>query len=216
MLETKPEHRLGRRAELRLTHAQRLKADHQLVEQRMQFAQFLHGESYYQRGKCTSCKRRLSSREILEGFSNSPTDTTTMCPHCKTRFQPRLIAWGRDATSNIEVLYYCPVQTLYALRGQESKRPEDLAKTLPGVYQSALLHFGSLRVAFTKVGEQIGQAIEYALGDVDGWQTKVGPFLGLLPDTHIAAIVGVSHTTIRNRRKRAGFDRYRYSARDYI
>lgn len=207
-------HRLEQRHELRLTHAQRLEAGHRLIQTRMELAQAIHGETYNQRGDCTNCGHRLTPREILEGFSDSPTDTTTKCPRCKERFQPVLIAWGQGMASSIQVHYYCPDQTLHALQGQESKGPEELAKTLPGVYQSAILHFGSLRAAFTKVGERLGRAIEYAFGDIDGWKMKVGPFLGRLPDKLIAEIVGVSHTTIGSMRKRAGIDRYRAS--DYV
>lgn len=211
MLELSLGHRIEQRAELRLTHAQRLEVGHRLIQARMELAQAIHGQTYNQQGNCTGCGYHLTPREILEGFSESPTDTTTRCPRCKTRFQPVLIAWGQGRHSSIEVKYYCPDQTLHALRGQEGSGPEELAQKLPGIYQSALLHFGSLRAAFAKVGEQIGRTIEYAHGDVEGWKMKVVPFLGQLPDTIIAGIVGVSATTIGNMRKRNGISRYRAS-----
>lgn len=204
-------HHLEQRHELRLTHAQRLEIRHRFIQVRMELAQALHGETYNQRGDCHNCGYHLTPREILEGFLPSSTDTTTQCPRCKERFQPILIAWGTGMASSIQVLYYCPDQTLHALEGQEAKRPEELAKTLPGVYQSAILHFGSLRAAFAKVVEKVGRTIEYAYGDIDGWKMKVGPFLGQLPDTIIAEIVGVSATTIGKMRKRACIPRYRAS-----
>jgi len=207
-------HRLAQRHELRLTLTQRLEARHRLILARMELAQALHGQTYNQRGNCTNCGCHLTPGEILEGFSHSPTDTTTKCPRCQTRFQPILIAWGQGKVSSIQVPYYCPSQTLHALKGQETKKPEEIAQALPGVYQSALLHFGSLRVAFAKVGERIGRIIEYAFGDIEGWKVKVGPFLGQLPDTVIAEIVGVSSTTIEKMRRREGISRYRAS--DYV
>lgn len=206
--------RLVQRHELRLTHAQRLEIGHRLIQTRMELAQAIHGETYNQRGECIGCDYRLTPREILEGFCDSPTDTSTQCPRCKTRFQPVLIAWGHGMATSIQVLYYCPEQTLHALNGQETKRPEELAKDLPGVYESALLHFGSLRAAFVKVGERLDRVIEYAYGDIDGWKMKVGPFLGQLLDKMIAQIVGVSPAMIRNMRKLAGINRYRAS--DYV
>ena len=189
-----------------------MEVEYRLAHARMELAQAIHGETYNQRGQCPNCGHHLTPREILAGFSQSSTDTTTQCPQCDARFQPILIAWGQG--SSIEVSYYCPEQTLFALMGRVNLRPKELAKELPGVYQSAILHFGSLRAAFAEVGTRDGRVVEYAFSDIDGWELKVGPFLGQLPDREIARIVGVSPTTIRRMRKREGVDRYRAS--DYV
>ncbi len=205
------EHRVEQRHELsqRLTHAQRLEVGHRLVEIQWELAQELAGEQYSARGQCPGCEHRLTAREILAGFSRSPTDTTTRCPKCKMRFQSLLIAFGRG--SSIEVNFYCPSQTLAALDGMEDMTPSELSRTLPGVYQSALVHYGSLGNAFAESGKLRGVEIIYAHADLRGWEAKVGPFLGQLPDKMIAKIVRKPTRVITTMRIAAGINPFRSS-----
>lgn len=202
-------HRLEHRQSLRLSTDQKLEVGHRMIQIRMELAESIHGRRYNQKGVCPKCGRTLTSREILEGFIDHPTDTTTECPQCTTRFQPKLVSLGIG--SSIEVSFMCSGQVLHALRDQDTKKPDEIARYLPSVFQSAVLHFGSLRAAFKRLGEKDGTPIDYPHEDFGDWKTKVRPFLGQLPDTHIAEIVGVSKTTIGNMRREQGITRYRAS-----
>lgn len=149
------------------------------------------------------CGHKLTAVEILRGFRPVPTDPTTCCPKCKTRFQARLLAQGGLAT--VEIWFLCPCQTLSQLRFWQSqgKRWEDLEKGQQGVYRSALIHFGSLKSALLQIGVN-----NYKEPPVKDWQAKIRPFLGELPDPVIARTVNQSVLTIRSYRYRLGIRGY--------
>jgi hypothetical protein len=69
---------------------------------------------------------------------------------------------------------------------------DELVMTAYG--RSALVHFGSLSAAFAKVGIEYTAEAEKR----KGWQDRIATFLGRVPDTLIAEVVGVSVTTVRN------------------
>lgn len=66
------------------------------------------------------------------------------------------------------------------------------------LYINLLAQFGSLASAFATVG------IVYANPAKESWQTTVIDYLGIIPDSQIAKIVGVSHTQIWLLRQRFG------------
>lgn len=145
------------------------------------------------------CGHKLTAVEILRGFRPVPTDPTTCCPKCKTRFQARLLASGGLAT--VEIWFLCPCQTLSQLRfwQSEGKRWEDLEKGQLGVYRSALIHFGSLKAALKQIGVD-----NYEEPPIQGWQAKIRPFLGRLPDAMIAKTVRQPARKVRSFRLQLG------------
>lgn len=181
---------LEARMEQRITTAQRL--DQQLSV-RLELLEALHGERYHPVGDCPQCNRKLTKVEILKGFNDSPTDFTTRCTGCGHRFQPKLI--HSTALSRAELPFFCPGQTLYQLRGKETVPAEELQRTAPAIYRSAMVHFGSLAAAFSRNG------VTYALEKIEHWKAKVRGFLGKLTDKLIAECVGAPAKEVRAYRR---------------
>jgi predicted nucleic acid-binding Zn ribbon protein len=167
----------GHRLALRLTSIARLR-------------EALGQDKYEPEGRCDGCGYCLKLSEILAGFLDDPYDTTTECPKCVTRFQPRLVA--ARAHVKIETFFYCPQQTLHALAAHKRSSPRTIQAANASLYQSALCHFGSLRAAFDRVGE----TYEYDERPAK-WEQKVEPFLGRMTDKLIAECVGVPVGEIR-------------------
>jgi len=145
-----------------------------------------------------TCRHRLTTVEMLRGFRPDPTDPTTGCPKCQTRFRAKFIA-ARTA-GRVEVVFLCPCQTLSQLRFFETQGQDwaSLAKKESGVFRSALFHFGSLKAALQKIG------VEYDEPEPPDWQEKIKPFLGILPDALIGRIVKKPTHQIRRFRKKLG------------
>ena len=153
------------------------------------------GVKYYPENSCPICHHHLKLTEILKGYSDDPKDLQTQCPRCKTRFEARLRS---DAA---QLRWYCPNQALYALQeggSREILKPEEIMQWNQSVYHSLLTHFGSVANAFKQLG------ITYTHGEVPNWHSRVKPFLGKLPDTVIAQIVGTSRNIINALRKSFG------------
>lgn len=91
---------------------------------------------------------------------------------------------------------------LAQLDDKKNMSPVDFMKNHPALYHSAIVHFGSLKEAFRKVG------IEYRFKEKRDWKNKITTFLGQLPDTVIAIIVNVSVDTIRRMRVKLGIPKY--------
>ncbi|MFA5130984.1 MAG: hypothetical protein WC467_01020 [Patescibacteria group bacterium] len=189
------------RQEQTLTQQQRvLLVQTQRLKLRIALIQELRGETYTPEGHCPHCGRELTAIEILSGFNRDPKDFTTACSACGFRFEPRLICVSQYST--ISIPFYCDIQTLDQLRGNELLSPEQLSAEYPGVFRSAVFHHGGIKKAFELIG------IDYQFEEVTDWKTKVNPFLGRLPDTTIAENVGVTISTIRNMRKKLNIPRY--------
>lgn len=154
----------------------------------------LRGIRYTPTAKCPKCGRSLTTLEILKGFNNDPEDYTTSCSACNVRFNPGLSY--KDALGFVEMPFFCSMQTLNQLKGLESLNPDDLKKANPAVYHSAIVHHGTLRNAFKKIG------IKYTFDEVVDWKAKIRLFLGRLPDTVIAEVAGVSAKAIARQRKK--------------
>jgi hypothetical protein len=161
----------------------------------------LRGENMKPVLKCDHCNRTLELSDILKGFNRNPLDTTSLCPYCKKRFQPKLLTvynFGR-----VEVQFWCPNQTLNWLKDKELRHPDTIRRENASVYYSALSHFGSLKNAFKKIG------VEYALEQgLDHWENRVTPFLGKAPDVLIAECTGVSYQRVAALRRKLGIDKF--------
>ena len=193
-------HRLGHRLDTRLTHAQRVKIASALCLRRLELVRALRGQTYEPGGECPRCGTKPTPGEIILGFNRDPRDFTTKCPRCRTRFEARLICVGNG--SKIEVRFYCPSQVLDQLRGLERRTPEQVSHDLPGVYQSAITHHGSLTAAFRMIG------VAYALEVPVSWKDKVAPFLGRLSDAAIARAANCRVAEIRALRRKAGIPKF--------
>jgi hypothetical protein len=161
----------------------------------------IHGhESFYTpRAHCSGCGYNLTPFEIISGFSTDHDDFTTQCPCCRARFDPKLV-WrcSKDGAviGAIELQFYCDSQTLAKLAGHEEMEPKDFAATYPALYHSAVVHNGTLRAAFAKLG------IDYKFVEITNPEIKVKPFLGRIPDAVIAEVSGLKVCAVRRLRKR--------------
>ena len=68
----------------------------------------------------------------------------------------------------------------------------------PGIYYSALTHYGNLNNAFAVAG------LDYEQQVLADWKDKVQPYLGRLADKAIAEAVGVGVHAIRKWRNELG------------
>ena len=189
---------------LQLTQEQRIVLQQLSFSLRLDLIQALWGQRYEPRGTCPGCDRKLTAVEIIKGFNQDPNDFTTGCSACGRRFEPSLICFGDGV--EIRLPFYCDVQALEKLKGRELLLPERISKELPGVYRSAIIHHGSLRRAFEKLG------INYQFEEINDWKTKIQPFLGRLQDTVIAECVDAPVSAIRALRKKLGIPKYSLAA----
>lgn len=188
---------------LRLTQEQRLKISQLSLSLRLQLVGALRDEKYEPRATCPKCGRELTPIEIIKGFNQNPNDFTTGCTSCGNRFAPQLICFGDR--SRVEIPFYCDVQTTSQLKGKEDLSPAELMKKMPGVYRSAIIHYGSIKRAFEKIG------VNYDFEEISDWKSKVTPFLGRMPDTIIADCINASVAKIRAMRHKLGISRYTLS-----
>ncbi|MFH2063286.1 MAG: hypothetical protein ABIJ46_03985 [bacterium] len=199
-LSFRQEARQELRQEQRLTQKQKLKLAEVTAQLLLDLSEEFHGLKFEPTASCPQCGRKLKLLEILNGFRNDPTDVTTRCPSCARRFQPSLKNFGRF--SSIEVSYFCPVQTLDRLESLAGLSVEEIRKTNPSVYYSALAHFGGLKQAFAKLG------ITYDKEKEIDWRKAVEPYLGKLPDPVIAEHAGVKTYQVGYLRRKLGLPAY--------
>ena len=185
---------------LRLTQEQRLKVSQLSFSLRLQLIGELRSERYKPQASCPNCLRKLTPVEIIKGFNQDPNDFTTCCTNCGHRFAPILICFNDEI--QIELPFYCDVQTLSKLPGKEELSPEQLLREYPGLYRSAIIHHGCIRRAFEKIG------VKYVFEEISDWKSKILPFLGRMPDTIIADCVDASVAKIRAIRHKLGISRY--------
>lgn len=195
------------RQTLSLRQAIILRADYQ-INIRRDLLNAVTGFSYTPRAECPHCGHVLAIVEILAGFLSDPHDTTTACPRCKRRFQPRMICWHESGRS--ELPFYCRDQTLAALP-KTMMTPEMMRREHPQIFHSLTFHFGGIKNAY----EAIGRTYPYSEA-VEEWADKVVGFLGDVPDTMIASVAGVSVYKVRKLRRDYGIPGFRtYPARQY-
>ncbi len=176
-----------------------MRQDH-LLTLRLMLVQIIRNEEYEPLGVCPRCGHKLSLREILEGFNDDPADFDTTCSFCEERF--RALLRCRTPSGYMELDFICPQQVLANLEGKEGFLPGHILRTNTSVYYSALIHFGTLGAAFKDLGKK------YPFQEMKPWKNKVASFLGRLPDTEIADIVGVSSQTVGRLRKKIGIPRF--------
>ncbi len=181
----------------RLTTAQKLRLSSALLQLRTDLISALRGEKYEPSARCPGCDHSLTAIEIRRGFRNDPKDFLTTCPKCKHRFRALLKTYFQ--VGHAQVPFYCPMQTLGELRGKQGLKPKQIDS---GLRQSANYHFGGLTQAFSQIG------VTYTLEVIPPWREKVRDFLGQLPDTVIAKIVGVKVRVIQRYRQALKIDRY--------
>jgi hypothetical protein len=168
---------------------------------RLRLVSVLNDENYEPRAICPNCGRKLTPTEIVQGFTKDPNDFTTGCSGCGTRFNPQLVCSGR--ISSVEVPFFCDVQTLGRLEGKESLTPDQLLLRYPGIYRSAIVHYGNIAKAFEKIG--IDYQFKHLIQD---WESRVEPFLGLMADTVIADCASVPVAKVRALRRRLAIARH--------
>lgn len=183
-----------------LTRLQQTLIQSHRLKLRLALIQEFYGERYKPDAKCPQCGHDLTPVEIIAGFNKDTQDFTTCCPSCGQRFQPVLICFGEG--HQIELPFYCGVQTLAKMYGMENLKPEQFLREAPAVYRSAITHYGSISSAFEEIG------VKYKFDNVNDWENKIIPFLGCLPDTIIAKHANVSVQNIRSKRRKLGISRY--------
>lgn len=186
----------------------RLELEHKLLHElqmrytlRLELLAALRDGVYREDTTCPRCYRTLSMAEILTGFREDPRDYTTECPSCQYRFEASIAC--KDRYGKAVLRFCCPMQTIDQLYGMSVMTPDAIRKENPSVYYSALVHFGGLAAAFAELG------VEYSGEWFEGWEPKVIPFLGRLPDAEIARCVGVPARKVRALRVKEGIERFR-------
>lgn len=197
---------------LELTIAQKLAiAQEQELGLRIQLLQTLKDRNYEPTGVCPDCGYKLKPIEVLQGFNRDPCDYTTKCPKCGMRFPALLVA--KDVIGSIEYPFYCADQTLAQLKDLDIvPEPEIFERDKGALYHSAIVHFGTVTAALTKLDRKYDFSKKEKLKKQD-WKDKVESFLGKMPDAHIADAVGVSGVTISNLRRNKGIQRYNRNKR---
>lgn len=188
----------------RLEHRQRLEQRYsaQILAMRVNILSALYPEGeFHPEGSCPSCGHKMSHEEILVGFSDDPHDTTTKCPKCSKRFQPRLAS--QSAATKIDLPFYCELQTLGMLEELEDDSFEEIQKRHPAVLASARYYWGTLTKGFALLD------IEFKGEPQLSWKDKVKGSLGQCSDSLIAEICGVSNSTVSRLRKKLGIPAYR-------
>lgn len=160
-------------------------------------------ERLHPEGNCPNCERKLTAIEVIKGFRNNDVnDFTTGCPRCGKRFEPKLVKIGMSGAMEIEYPFFCKYQALARIRRHFGKNPDEIAREFPGEYRSLIIHCGNLQKAFAEIG------LSYVFPEISGWQAKIAPFLGRIPDTKIAKAVGVKVEEVRKIRKKSGIPTY--------
>lgn len=185
---------------LTLTIEQRQAISAQQIGLWLELVAGLREENYTPQGNCPSCGRVLAPREILAGFTSDVNDFTTCCTGCGRRFEPKLVVFNN--ISQLEIPFFCGLQAQNRLSRFAHKSPAELARDYPGEYRSVIVHYGTLRAMFVKIG------ISYSFEENPLWHDKVLPFLGRMPDSEIARACGVGSRTIGRLRRSQGISRF--------
>jgi hypothetical protein len=187
------------RHSLRLSQALRKLIAERLLTIRLELVSQIHGVVYTPDLSCPNCNHEVGLVDILKGYSADPTDLHTTCPICEKKFVAQI------RSGPVELVWYCPMQTIEALRGFVRKSPVQILTANPSLYHSAVTHFGGVANAFRE-GD-----MEYEYEEKVLWHERVIPFLGKMTDAMIAEVVGVSAGTISRLRKKLGISRFNRS-----
>jgi hypothetical protein len=205
MISMSASHQIAQVHRLRISQAMSLSINIAQLQHRRDLIGALHGETFSPKARCPMCDHPLTDYEIMKGFRDDPRDYTTGCPKCKHRFLPQL-HHSSGVGGSVELAFFCPVQTLDQLPQLVNVPLDDLRTHHAAVYYSAVAHFGGLKQAFGKLG------LTYAHeADLD-WKNRVGNFLGKMPDTVIAQLVGAPVKQIQKLRREKGVPVYSRAA----
>lgn len=183
-----------------LSLQQRLQIEAKQLQIREDLVSAFRGENFRPSSVCSGCGHRLTTLEILAGFTNEVTDYMTTCPRCKTRI--RAVMKASSAVGSTEILLYCAAQTIDQLQHRPMMVPDEFRKEYAAAYYSALYHFGSLRGAYKKAN------MDYPHQEKVDWREKAVPFLGKLPDKVIASYADVPSYEVSKLRKSLGIGRF--------
>jgi len=198
-MSQRPELRQELAIEVRLE--QRVLHQLRLAQCRLELVAAIHDRSYVPVAHCPNCGHDLNLLEILKGFNADPQDRTTKCPECQTRFPCHLTAALGEA--RVDVAFFCAAQTRWFLRttsGANLLTPEEMEKTHPAYYHSAIAHFGSLTAAF-KLENLHYSFVELPPEEI--LRQRITPFFGKLADRTIARVTGVPQAKIQSWRMKA-------------
>jgi ribosomal protein S27AE len=183
-----------------LTLAQRQEVKNQIISLRVDLARELSDSKYKPEAGCPKCGKELTVPEIIKGFRDDPQDFTTACPRCGERFMAKAV--NRSSVGRGEFTFFCALQTLDQLKGLEILDKPTLQSREPAIYYSAMMHYGSLNHAFRRIN------VLYQFEELPNWQEKVAGYLGRLPDTVIADVVGVGVRQVRQYRTKLRIARF--------
>lgn len=162
-----------------------------LIADRVILISALHSPKYTIKAICGECRMSISLPNILHGFGSNPDDNTIQCSRCNARVWPTLrtsysFAYGK-------MPFFGKEQVLKELSGAylELYDPDTLCSKQPAVYRSALIHFGSLRRAFSRIN------VEYRQGPVRDWESRLAVFLGCVSPVVIAGIANVTVSDVK-------------------
>lgn len=174
----------------------------QLIDLRICLLVETWGEYHYEpRAICPGCNHPLTQAQIEAGFSDSPTNHAVKCPLCNNSFYAELVSKTKSGHI-VAGHYFCREQTLHEMRAHSGVSPSEFESKMKSIYLSALRHFGSLKVAFKKLG------VKYGFTEVPKWKEVAREFVGKLPDTVIAKELGVPVRIIRRFRNSLGVSRF--------
>ena len=167
--------------------------------------QSLRLEEFRPVAQCWSCYRELSPEEIIAGFWREPACATVRCPKCGRRVGA-MLKYALDA-GEMTLMFHCPTRTLDWLRGLALLSPDEIASKHPAVYRSALALFGSLNVAFARMG------VAYSYDEQVERERALIPCLGSMPDSDISEIAGIPAQRIRQLRDNLGINSFEDAAK---
>jgi len=107
---------------------------------------------------CPNCEHEMTEEEVRTGWRNDPTDFTTECPKCNTRFEAQLLLTLSGESLGNHV-YLCPIQLFHGLaqvqRGA-SKRLGIvfLAEKHPRLLWNMIRHFGTYEAGLREFRKQ--------------------------------------------------------------
>lgn len=110
---------------------------------------------------CPECGHGLNEKEIKKGWRNDPTDFTTECPKCHTRFLANLIL-SEDGQDIDKITYLCPDQLFYALKAVRRGKSKILGKVFlannhPHLLWNMVKHHGNYELALKAFKQRLGE-----------------------------------------------------------
>lgn len=142
----------------------------------------------------SNCAHKYTEWEVLNWFDVD--GFTVECPDCSWHSEPRMAVVMEHGANlqRIETPFYGPSLVLDRLRQYLKPIPVN-SRGQYAFCNSAVVHFGSLERAYALLG------MEYPFGEKLDWTERVDPFLGRLPDTVIAGLLGTDASRIRRLRR---------------